>query len=977
MNFTRWSVRVGDPDGTICGAGVYLGRDLVLTCAHVVTDALRVGPADAPVGHVLVEFPGTASPGPVAAAVTEGGWWPVGARQEGDAAVLRLTAPAPAGAAPAPLSANWRRGETVWAYGYPRHRDLSAGVHASATVTGETMGTGWIQLNDRHGNGVEIQQGFSGGGVCDADGGQVFGIVVLALRAERMSWLLPVELIAERLPPVREALAAAAIPGQRAAEPELELDGLGTSYELPADIRDFTGRAREIAELTERIRENTVGPAIHSIAGMGGLGKTKLAVHLAHKLAPDYPDGQLLLDLEAHKAGAEHRPLTTEHALLALLQATLGKPQNIGDVTRLGRMWRDVLRRRRLIVVLDNAASHEQIAALLPEHPGSLILVTSRRRLDELGVEGAVPMALEEFDEETSVRLFTAVVGEARAGTDPGAVRDIVRLCGYLPLAIRVKAALAKGRQRRYPLARIRDEMARETDRLKGLRVGDLSINAVFSTSYGHLGAHERELFRRLGLHPPGSVSLEAAAALVDDAGAADDAIDALITESLVDDEGGRLRLHDLLREFARERLAADEPGWERHREVAERLLDFYLAAALAAQRTLVPARPVADSPDPEHARLPDVCDRKAALAWFRAERENLLRCAALAEEFGLTSYVWRIPRAMGHFLALASETDVAIKAYQAGLTAARGRDRRAEADLNALLGEAYRVAGRQDDALRALSAAREFYEGAGERVAAADMLSRSGYVRHNLGDRDGAVDDCERARSEFIEMADLFGAAEALYTLGMLCRLRGDHSQALVRLSAALDLFDRIDYSLGHARCLNLMGVVLRLSDDRHLEAIPILERAEELYEAAGDIRGLAHTINNRASALGIAGRIDEAVSANERALELLRRTRSFAYPDALLVAADLRSRQGDHGTAERRLREALAYYQPAQARFGQARAHLLLSAALLGQGRAEEALVQARESLTLYTELETGNGVRQAKAAEAACLAALPAAG
>ncbi|MFF6976327.1 NB-ARC domain-containing protein [Streptomyces sp. NPDC008343] len=973
MSFKRWSVRISATDGTICGAGVHLGQNLILTCAHVITDALRPGPRDAPDGQVLVEFLGTASPAPLPATVAEGGWWPVGERQEGDAAVLRLTAAAPTDAAPAPLNTDWRRGDTVWAYGYPRHRDLTAGVHASATVVGETMTTGWVQLNDRHSSGVEIQPGFSGGGVCDADGGRVYGIVVLALPTERMSWVLPVGLVAQRLPLVREALTAAAIPQQRIAESEW--DGLGTSYELPADIRDFTGRADEIAELIERIRENTVGPAIHSIAGMGGLGKTKLAVHLAHKLAPDYPDGQLLLDLEAHKAGAEHRPLTTELALLAVLQATLGKPQNLNDVARLGRMWRDVLRRRRLIVVLDNADSYEQIAELLPEHPGSLVLVTSRRRLDELGVEGSVPMALEEFDEETSVRLFTAIVGETRAATDPEAVRDIVRLCGFLPLAIRVKGSLAAGRQRRYPLARIRDEMAKETDRLKGLRAGHLSIHAAFSTSYGHLGERERELFRRLGLHPPGSVSMQAAAALVDDPVAAEDAIDALVTESLVGDEGGRLHMHDLLREFARERLAADERGWERHREVAGRLLDFYLAVALAAQRTLIPARPVADSPDRAHDRLPDVSDRKAALAWFQAERENLLRCADLAEEFGQTAYQWRIPRAIGHFLSLASETDVAIKAYETGLTAARGRDPRAAADLHALLGEAHRVAGHQDAAREALQAAHDYYARAGDRAAAADMLTRSGYVRENLGDRAGAVADCERALTEFTSLRDEFGMAEANYTLGMIWRLRGEYARALPNLITAGSLFQELDYSLGEARCLNLTGVVLRLQDSSYEDALPLLSLAEELYEAAGDVRGLAHAINNRASVLGLLGHIDDAVAIHGRALELLRRTRSFAYPDALLVAADLRSRQGDHESAEQQLREALAYYEPAQARFGQARAHLLLSGALLGQGRAEEALMQARESLRLYIDLASEKGAKQARAAEAECLAALTA--
>lgn len=582
-------------------------------------------------------------------------------------------------------------------------------------------------------------------------------------------------------------------------------------------------------------------------------------------------------------------------------------------------------------------------------------------------------MTFEEFDEEASVELFTTIVGERRAASDPYAVRDIVRLCGRLPLAIRLKASLAKGKQQRYSLAEIRDEMRKETDRLQGLQVGNISIRAAFSTSYRHLNAREQEMFRRLGIHPQGTVSLPAAAALADDPATAADSLDVLITESLVEDEGGhRLKMHDLLREYARECLAVDEPGRERHQELSARLLDFYLASALAAQRTLLPARPVQDSPDQTHPQLPDTSDRKAALTWFQTERENLLRCCDMAEEYGQLSYLWRIPRAMGHFLGLASETDVAIERYKSGLAASRGQDGRAEADMNALLGEAFRVAGQQTTALDAFHAAHEFYECTGDRISAGDILTRSSAVQHRLGDRDEAMASCERALAHFASLGDEFGQAEAEYTLGMSRRMQGDHDRALGHLCRATSLFESVDYPLGQARCLNLTGVVHRLKGD-YDRAIPALRRAGELYEAVGDIRGLAHAVNNRASALGLAGRLDEAVAIHGQALDLLLRTRSFAYPDALLVAADLHGKQGDHAGAERQLREALGYYQPAQALFGQARAQLLLAAALRGQGRPDEGLVQARESLALYTELNNENGVAAAGAAEAECLAAL----
>ncbi|MFJ3416208.1 ATP-binding protein [Streptomyces sp. NPDC086082] len=971
MSFEHWSVRISDANGAICGAGAYIGRDLVLTCAHVVGGPVVTGARTPPDGPMFVEFLGTASPNPIMATVAEDGWWPPGSDRAGDACVLRLTFSAPADAEPAPLGVAWEPGHTARAYGYPRNRTLEAGVHASATVTGLTMRTGWIQLNDLSSAGEQIQPGFSGGGAYNEQTGQIFGIVVQAYPTQRMSWLLPVELIAERIPLVREALGRAPVPRPRTTE--TELDALGAGCELPPDLRDFTGRESETAALIEQIEEDGPGPSIHSIAGMGGLGKTRLAVHLTHRLAANYPDGQYLLDLRAHAAGSESEPLTTEEALLALLRATVGKPPSVDGTERWGRIWRDVLRRRRMAVVLDNVASYEQIEELLPTHPGSLVLITSRRRLDELGIEGAVPITLKEFDEGSSVGLFTTIVGERRFASDPQAARDIVRLCGHLPLAIRLQASLTRGKKRKYSLAEIRDEMRKEADRLRGLQVGNISIRAAFSTSYRHLNVREQEMFRRLSLHPPGTMSLPAASALVDDPTTAEDTLDVLITESLVEDEGGhRLKTHDLLREYARECLILDEPVRTKHQALAARLLDFYLASALAAQRTLLPARPVEDSPDLTHPRLPDVSDRKSALTWFQTERDNLLRCCDLAEEYGQLSYLWRIPRAMGHFLGLASETDVAIEWYRSGLAASRGLDERGAADMNALLGEAYRVAGQRFSALDAFRAAREFYERTNDRKSVGDMLIRISAVQHGLGDSDGAQASCERALAHFAALGDEFGQAEAEYTLAMSLRMHGDHDPALGHLDRANSLFESVNYPLGQARCLNLTGVIHRLKGD-YDRAIPTLRRAEGLYKTAGDVRGLAHAINNRASALGLAGRLDEAVAIHGEALDLLHRTHSFAYPDALMVAADLHGKQGDHAAAERQLREALGYYKPAEALFGQARAHLLLSGALRGQGHPARGLVQARESLALYASLGNENGMAAARAVEAECLAAL----
>jgi tetratricopeptide (TPR) repeat protein len=964
LSLDQWSVRVARRgEDWVRGVGVYLGQGLVLTCAHVVGDALGLGPEDVgvPRAPVDVDFPGIAPGEWGPATVMADGWWPAGPDRRGDAAVLRLSGPVPDGASPAPLTADCRPGDPVVAYGYPEGYD--DGVYAQARVAGRTLTTGWFQLEDERRAGETIQRGFSGAAAERADGGGVVGIIAWAAKrssGSRTAWLLPVPLIARQLAPVREALHL----------DDPQLDHAGTRCPLPADLPDFTGRDDEIERIRRRIEAAGHGPVIHALAGVGGVGKTRLAVHLAHRLAADYPDGQYFLDLRTHTPGRDAAPLTAREVLTRLLGATLGRLPNTGDPERLARMWRDVLHRQRLLVVLDDVASYEQIEPLLPESSRSLMLVTGRRILAELGGRRGAVRSLKTLDEEASIRLFTAVVGEERAAAEPDEAGRIVRLCGYLPLAIRIKASFADVRQGQWSLAEVREELEEARQRLDKLRLGTgVSVRSAFETSYRHLSSPARELFRRLALHPPGTVGHHAAASLMDDPTRAEAAVEELLAESLCEDAGRyRLHLHDLLREFAGERLADEEPGHERHRAHAARLLDYYLALALTGARLLVPARPVDDRPGTPPAWTPRLPSRAAALTWFQAEQRNLVGCSAVAAVHGLTDHLWRIPRAMGPYLGLAAAVEDATAVYTPGLAAAvRSGDERAAADLRALVGDIHRITGPQRDALAAYREAAAHYTGAGDRIAAADMLVRGSAVQRENDPR-RAVESCERALAEYTAVGDDFGAAEAQYMLGMVRRTQGDYPAAEAHLGEALARYERVDHPVGQARCLGLIGVIRRLDQD-YEQSIATLRLAERLYRAAGDTRGLAHTVNNLASALGLAGRTDEAVALHGEALDLFRRSRAAGYPDALMVAGDLHSRRGDHGAAEKVLREALELYRTVGARLGGARAHLLLSVALLGQGHPSAALSEAHESLRLYRELGNEPGQAAARRAVADC--------
>ncbi|WP_381795148.1 tetratricopeptide repeat protein [Streptomyces niveus] len=971
MTLGQWSVRISQPGGErILGAGVYLGQGLILTCAHVVGDALGLSTdhANVPQEQVSIDFPGLAAGRWISAGVMDGGWWPAGQDRRGDAAVLKLSGPAPQDALAAPLAADCHSGDFISAYGYPDGFD--DGVHASAAVAGRTLTTGWFQLEDERQAGERVQPGFSGAGAELQDGSAVIGIIAWAAKrnsGSRMSWLLPITLLAQHLPAVREALARSSISRRR--QGAQELDDIGTRCPLPADLPDFTGRSLEIDKLHQEYEGNAVGPAIHVLTGMGGIGKTRLAVHLAHQLAAEHADGQHFIDLQAHSAGKNASPLTTQQALISLLSATIGKPPNTGDIHRLATMWRDVLHRRSLVVILDNATSYAQIKELLPQTPGSLILITSRRILTELGADGGIVKRLNALDEDSSVQLFASIVGEERAAAEPEEVRKIVRLCGHLPLAIRIKASFADVRQGQWTLAEVREDLEEERDRLDQLRLGDsISVRGAFATSYRHLGGPGQELFRRLALHPPGPMSHQAAAALMDDPAQAKTTLDELLAESLIEDAGRhRLKIHDLLREYARECLAQSETDHEQQRQPVNRLLTFYLSTALTAEQLLVPTRPVADQADTTPVWVPKLQSRAAALKWFQTEHPNLIGCSALAAQYGLTNYLWRIPRAMGPYLGLAAASEDATALYTQGLKASRGRNERAEADLRALMGDIYRITGPQQEALTTYRTAQAYYARIGDRIAVGDMLTRSSAAQR-MSDLDGAIESCELALGEYALAGDDFGPAEAHYMLGMALRTKGDYPAALVHLGDSLSRYETIGYPVGQARCLALIGVVHRLTGD-YDQAIDTLRQAEVLYRAAGDTRGIANTVNNLASALGLAGRINDAVAIHGEALTLFRRSRSFGYPDAQMVGADLLSKQGNHRAAEELLRETIGTFQSMQARLGEARAHLLLSVALLGQDRADKALVEAEDSLRLYESIANAPGQAAARKAVSNC--------
>ena len=351
---------------------------------------------------------------------------------------------------------------------------------------------------------------------------------------------------------------------------------------LPRDIASFTGRQAELTQLLNAIDALTVSgrvAGIHAIDGMAGIGKTTFAVHAAHRLARHFPDGQFFLPLHAHTPG--QRPVGPADALASLLLiAGVAAPQiPPGLEARAGR-WRDQVAGKKVLLLLDDAASHEQVRPLLPGSAGSLVLVTSRRRLAAL--EDAAAISLDTLSPAEGAALLVRLAGRPGLGPAAAGVGEITRLCGYLPLAIGMLA----GQLHRHPAwtaAGLAADLAAARDRLGLMQAENLSVAVAFDLSYRDLTADQQRLFRRLGLHPGPDIDAYAAAALEDTS--LDQArrhLEDLYDQHLINEPApGRYRLHDLLREHARALAAADDPAGSG--AAIGRLLDYYLHTALAA----------------------------------------------------------------------------------------------------------------------------------------------------------------------------------------------------------------------------------------------------------------------------------------------------------------------------------------------------------------------------------------------------------
>ncbi len=690
--------------------------------------------------------------------------------------------------------------------------------------------------------------------------------------------------------------------------------------ELPADVAGFTGRTAELAVLDGLLAEarpavdHPVPVRISAVSGTAGVGKTALAIHWAHRVRDRFPDGQLYLNLRGYDAD---QPMPAAEALARFLEklGLSGGDIPITEDARAAR-YRTEIADRRMLVVLDNASSYEQVRGLLPGTPSCFVVVTSRDSLAGLvALHGARRLDLNPLAPDDAITLLHKLIGK-RAAADPAATGDLVEQCARLPLALRVAAELAVSRSA-IPLAELADELRDRQRRLRLLDAGGdarAAVRVVFSWSYRHLPDAAARLFRALGWHPGQDLDSEAAAALGDlDPDGAGLLLELLARAHLViRTSRGRYGMHDLLRAYAMELSAAHDSDVDRAAGLA-RLFDHYLASTATAMDLLYPtervgtAAPVALPAEPR--------------SWLDAERRNLVAACAYAADHGLAEQAARLANTLYRYLEGGHYAD-ALAVHEHGLRAAReSGDRSGEAYALTNLGAVYRLLGQYEPATERLRQALRLHVLTGDRHGEARTLSNLGIVENRLGQNDSATRHLRSALARYRELGNRHGVAATLTNLGGLELRPGHYPRAGTHLSEAARLFRELGDRVGEASALANLG-----DANMHLGRYSPAEK--HLIDALALFRDMKH-------------RYGQAI--------------------ALSNLGTVHTRLHQHNLAIEQLREALALFRETGHRYGEASVLNGLGEALHAAG-LPGALAQHTAALRIATE--TGDRDEQDRA-------------
>lgn len=766
--------------------------------------------------------------------------------------------------------------------------------------------------------------------------------------------------------------------------------------QLPPDIGDFTGRAEQVDQVARLIAVTAASSQkalpIICLSGQPGVGKTTLAVHVAHKLGDEFPDGQLYTDLH----GADTRAQDPADVLAGFLRELGVDGADVPEgIDERARMYRARLAGQRVLVMLDNATDEAQVRPLLPGSPGCAVLVTGRSRMAALA--GCRSISLDVLPPDQAAALLTAIIGTERAGTEPAAIAEIGKLCGYLPLALRIAGARLVSRpawQISWFAARLRDE----SRRLDLLKAGDLEVRASFALSYSSRGEAEQRAFRMLGLLAADFAAWNLAALVGTQEDEAERLLEQLADAVLVDivgvDAAGliRYRLHDLLRDFARELLYGTEArdAWQ---QSLARLADEYIGAAKLASALVHPGAQDNAAQPGQQVLAGDVV-RGDPWGWLAAERSNLVMLVGQVHAAGLWDRTWRLAETLPAMFDWRADWRSWERTHQLALDAARRQvDAKAEATILRSLGALYRELGRYDEAATLLMQAAGIFDSHADRHQWATAMRNLGDTYRYQGRLTEAIDTFSAALTVFREAADTRSAAGALN--GMADAYRGlsrwDASGSAFRESIGIyrDLGDRLEearakirYALvfrdqhlseqaitlitdglqvarqlgdrrWEARAMRQLAIVHRNDGDTGT-AISMLDECLSIFGELEDRRGTAVVLRNRGDAHRLAGHLDDADADLTAAMESFESINDHRWTArARMGIAGLRRLRHEWTPARQHLDAALETFRSIGDRPAEARALRELGILLRDQGELGSAGQALNASQEIFTEL------------------------
>jgi len=774
-----------------------------------------------------------------------------------------------------------------------------------------------------------------------------------------------------RLVGERAAVAAAAA---EACEPE------GPAPELlPVDIADFSGREEQVEWLKSVLLpdERAVGlsPAVAVISGRGGVGKSTLALHVAHLIAPAFPDGQLYADL--HFAQAD--PALILGRFLRLLGVD-GNALPTGLDQR-AEWYRGLLAGRRMLLVLDNADSAAQLRPLIPGSPTCAVLSTSRSSLADLA--GAQRLELDVPDTGDAVRLLAGVAGARRVAAEPAEAGEISRLCGNLPLALRIAGARLASRPH-WSLARLAGRLADERSRLDQLAVGDLDVRGCLALSYRALEPAGARALRLLALlEGPGFGAWVAAPLLGLSLDEAHDLVDTLADARLLDvlgqgpDGQVRYRFHDLVRLFGRERAEAEEPEATRTAALTRALGGWLALAEMAGRRLPARERPPVSGTTARWVVPPPVADAVCARpsAWFEAERLDLVAAVAQAGRLGLDEHAWELAAASADFLDLRGYHDEARRAHQLALGACAQAGNR--------LGEAVSLLGlglarsdglvTADQCLAWAERAALLFREVGETRGEAKALELAAYLNCPRGRLDAVMRHTEAALA--LARACGYPEVEAYlwYDRGLARFVCGQYQEAEESFRTAITVSRRHGIRLTEAAAQYALGSQRRNRGDYAAATEPLRRALALADDDAGHaslralvLASLAHTY--------AALRLDDAAPTAERALEVCRRLGiGYGQAIALIALSSLRQAEGRFAEAAAACEQAHRIVRGLNVPFQQALTLQALGGLHHAAGRPGQAAAAWREASVRHAELGNSVAARELSALIAAELGAL----